>query len=388
MRKALLTGLIFAAALFGQMPVTPRRFPQLHEIFDKQEHEQTLACQVWPWRPSVSFSFRIQGGYTAELPMKQFAGGKGRMVALLRVTPHDRDNEPAYFIQRIQLPEIPENTKARMQLAGGLYYGEGKYTVDLVITDLAHSVCRKHWEMDAHLNGKERQLKVVQEPGTVQAVEIPQWTGQTAKATGTNNAKRATIFLNVAPLRMRAQKLSIFDRALLFGTLKAILEQSPFTSVRVVAFDLARHKELFRQDQFDLDGYSQLRGALNDLSLGTIDISVLNDPKGHLDLLSRLVGEETSTDGVPASDAVIFIGPSGHRTEKLPDDFPTTAASRQRFFYFAYAPFQTASFPDLITKIVRSLAGKWYPVHTPQDLAAALQKMSRELDTSASASRQ
>lgn len=384
MRNACVLGLIFAAALYSQSPVTPEQLPELRTAFEKHGDEQQLACQVMPWRTNVNFSFRIQGGYSAEVPMRQFVGEGHRVVVLMRIRPQVAEAEPYYFIQIVPLPQVPERTKSILQLNGGLFYGEGKYQVDMALTDLRGHVCRKKWNVDARLSGKERELKVVQEPGSVQSVEIPQWTGKSAVGEGAQ-ARRATVFLNVAPLRMRSQKLSVFDRALMFGTLKAVLEQSPFTSVRLVAFNLDRHNEIFRQEVLTQDGYNRLRYSLHDLSLGTIDIAALADRTGHFDLLSRLITEETSTAS-PTSDAVIFIGPSIRRSDKLPEGFPTVAANGQRFFYISYSPFQTASFPDLITRVVKTLAGKWYPVHTPQELAAALQKMRRELGAPAMAS--
>lgn len=363
-------------SLQAQIALSARQANEISGYFEHESGEKPLACSVRFFHPSLSFAFRIQSGYFADVPLKQIAGEKRSLAVMLRVASEQDGSQPYYFFQRADFKKVPDRTKAVAQLSGGLFFGEGRYRVDLVVTDDDQRVCRKQWKLEAKLSGKERQIKVLQEPGTVQPVVLPQWAGSSSAA-DTSHPLRATIFLNVAPLRSRSLRLSIFDRALMFGTLKAVLEQSPFTSVRIVAFNLERHQEIFRQERLDPRGFDELRNAIQEVSLATIDVSVLRQPKGHLDLLSKLVKEELAA--AQPSDAVIFIGPNAHRQDRLPEDWPATGGANPRFFYLEYAPYLGGTFPDVIARAVRSFDGKWYPVRSPQELATALKKMERAL---------
>jgi hypothetical protein len=117
---------------------------------------------------------------------------------------------------------------------------------------------------------------------------------------------------------------------------------------------------------------------MNQTELGMVDYSTLQNRRGHLELLKRLVDEELAAK--QPSDAVIFMGPlarygdsvSGAIWEKQRDTTP-------HFYYFQFRPFfrTTANLPDSIHQAVSKLKGRTAIIHSPGEFAKAIEQVER-----------
>jgi hypothetical protein len=375
---------LFALALAGsgcgwaQVMVDPEVTQRVSPAFGEIQNKAPLVGQVHIVKPRLNFGFRFQAGYYASLPYRQFASAGHRLGVALRITPKG-SGEPVYFVQPVPLPpRIPEGTKEKLEIEGGFQVGEGRYTVEWALFDESGRCLRKKWEIEARSPG--RNVRVAQPPGKVSALVMDRREILKPRDPSTQPL-RVTVLLHVAPLYSRSTRLRSFDRFLLLSSLVWLLEESPFTSVKLVAFNLDQQRELYRQESFDAAGCARLADAMTHIELGTIPIDTLRRRTGHIDLLARMLNEERSA--TEPADAVLFVGPAARQFDKFPPSMiaAPTVASVPKVFYFEYFPYwgRNAEFPDSIDHATHAAAGKTWHIHSPAELADAVHNLAKEL---------
>jgi hypothetical protein len=362
--------LLLATAAHGQVLLNPARIPARLLHFEPQPGEKPLRCEAHPIRPILDFSFRFQAGYVVQVPMSQFQGAGHFWSILLRVTPEG--GAPVYLGSRIRLPQVPR-TKTRLELGGGYVVGAGRYQVAWQLSDETGRVCRSHWKVDAHPTYVDRKVRLAMAPESV----LPLYARPPGDRHDDAPPLRVTILLDVAPLSPRRTRMSARDNMMLLGTLAALLDRLPTSSVRLAAFNLDQQTVLYRQDGFTEAGMRDLARAIQNLQLGLIDYHVLQNRGGNVALLADLVNRELKAD--PPSDAVLFLGPMARVGEHFPDqlldrpDGPTP-----RFFYLQYRPpflRMQATLPDLIHSLVSHLKGKVIVMNSPGDFEKGIRQI-------------
>jgi hypothetical protein len=378
MRLALsLIFLLGSNAVEAQTILGRRAAASVARRLEPREGEKTLQCEVEPIRPALNFSFRFQAGYVARVPMSQYSGSGHRWTMLSSISVADSSQEPVYLAERVILPDIPK-TKVVFEVAGGYSLGVGRYTVKWVMWDEENRVCRKHWKMNVKLGLTESTVKVAMPPGAVCQLSRCGWSaGQ--QISGDVRPVRLTVLLHAAPLLSRRPRLRAGDLAALLGSLSSLLERVPAQSVRLVVFNLDQQKEFFRQDSFTLDGLDQVAQSLADLQLGKIDYHVLQNRRGHLELIADLVNRELHAD--EPSDAIVFLGPSARFTDKLDESaLQKPEAFSPRFFYFQYKPYSRGNdYADSINHAMAKLGGRTLVIHSPVEFARAIEQLQRQV---------
>jgi hypothetical protein len=377
MTRGVLMALVLACvAAHAQSIVKASRLPALMRDFDDRPYEQTLDCSVTPIKPSLNFSFRFQAGYSVRVPMNQYFGPHHRWAVVMRVQP-EHGGDPAYLAANYRLPDIPK-TNMELEVGGGFLLGPGAYHVVWKLVDDHGRVCRSAWNAEAKLTRGEKKLRLTIPPGTVAEFS---GRGLPPANTGPDDAPpfRLTVMLHAAPASPRRTRLSGRDRFTLLGTLSALLERLPARSVRLVVFNLDQQRELYRQDQFQLDNLDQVAQSIDQLELGLVDVHVLQNRRGHIDLLANLVNRE-ATDPNP-SDVVVFLGPASRFMEK-----PSSSALErppglsQHLFFLEYRPpflRMQSSVPDSIASAVGRMKGKRLVIGTPGEFAKAIEQVER-----------
>lgn len=379
MRTAVALLLIVSpGALIGQRLLDADSVAKVRPLFDEPARDRGIACYVTQLKPNLNFSLSLQAGYFATLSLKDYAGAGHRFVVLTRVTPAQSDREPVYFSQGFNVPNIPPRSNNKLQVDGAYFLGEGRYTVELIVMDKEGRQCRKSWRVEAKLPGKAEQFKIAQAPGSVLPVRFERWKGNLPEPVeGAAKPRRLTILMHVTPLYTRGNRLHAYDRALLLSSLASLLKQTSFSHIKLVAFNLDQQKELVHEDPFDASGWDKLVRATGQLELGTVSYQVLQQRRGHADLLTRLVDEELTAEEPP--DVVLFLGPTARQEEKLRLPKPDNETSQPLFVYFEYKPYWTTGgeFPDIIDHLTRSQSGKVFRIHSPREFAEAIQKMEK-----------
>lgn len=375
-RSVLIAVLLACASASAQTRVGPTRLRGDLERFEPREGEEELRCEVTPIKPALNFSFRFQAGYVARVPMNQYFGPGHRWVVLTRITPEGGDHQPVYLASGIALPAIPK-TKLELEIGGGYLVGEGGYDVKWLMYDDADRVCRKSWHVDAKLSRDDRAVKVAMPRDTIGDLSL-RGLPRARRNTDDVAPLRLTVLLHAAPLSPRRTRLMARDQMLLLGLLSSLLERVPALSVRLVVFNLDQQKELFRRDVFTPAALDQAAQAMNGVELGLVDYRVLQNRRGHVDLLAGLVNQELRAKA--PSDAVVFLGPTSRYADKMPQEaLEKPGSSAPRFFYFQYKPSfrPSPNFPDSITYAVAKLRGKTMIIHSPGEFAKAIAQLER-----------
>ena len=362
----------------AQVLVDQRRLPPAFKDHAELPGEKQLHCEVIPMKPTLNFGFRFQTGYFARVPMNQYAGDGHTWGIVTKVTPATGNAKPFYLASRINLPKIPK-TNIHFELGGGYMVGEGRYKVEFLLFDEQGRVCRKTWQMAAQLTRADRAVRLSIPKNTVTDYSLH---GLPPAAIQTDDAKaiRLTVLLHVAPISMRRTTMRSSDRMTLLSSLSTLLEHVPTRSVRFVAFNLEQQKEIFHSEQFARSSIDEVAKSIDELELGLVDIKVLQNRRGPVELLSEMLEHEAAA-GDP-SEVVLFLGPGTRFFDKLPQASlePATAASA-RFMFFQLHPLfrggnpPPANFPDSISQTISRLKGKTVHIRTPGDLARAMRQL-------------
>jgi hypothetical protein len=327
-----------------------------------------------------------------ELPMKQFARREMSLGVLVRVTPKLGGGPALLLKDSGALPkpdeEAGDTSKFQAQLQGYFYLGEGAYHAELVVSDGERRVCRKQWDLELKPHKVEGAALA---PGRLAALSQLEWSPREA------GAGSATVFLHAGPPR---------GNGVLLASLAAVLNRMAFRRVEVVVFNLGQHKEVLRTELGDADGFARVARALDEANPSTVSYQVLQDPTGHRDFLWQLLAKETLRAEPP--DVVLFMGyPTLDDSHVIT---PPACADGTRKTQYAYLDFaqpggRTLRFagperrrrrgppdtglrppsqampemPDAISRVARACSGKVYPIHSPDDLAAALRKLEERL---------
>jgi hypothetical protein len=202
----------------------------------------------------------------------------------------------------------------------------------------------------------------------------------------------------------------------LLGVLASLVDRlPPLASVRLVAFDLPRQRELFREDGFTLNGMNRLVHETNWLTTGQVHEGAFEYQAGVWDLLANLVNGEIHSP--EPADAVVFVGAPWWIKEAMPSGFPKPdKGMTPRFFSVHYSnsnagrivphgtggwqgdvgrsggpppavaqaqmpgpsPEEVASnLFDTIKQTVLRMKGKIFVIQTPADLSKAIEEIDR-----------
>ena len=397
--------LFCAATGMAQQVTSPDKLPAAVSGFDDSQAHPTLPCSVLPFKPVLNFGFRFQMGYDVETSLDPYLGGRHHWYIVFRVTPHDKSGPPVYFLDSIDLPE-PRQAGFIAENTGAFQTGEGRYDVKWGLFDDLGRFCRKEWTVDARLAGGQRSEKIAMPPGTAGDFS---WR-PAATANNITQSRHVTILLNAAmPMRPVTRNGQPFDQwGMLMSMLASLVEQMPETSLRVIAFDTAQQRELFRKDDFTATDINDVAHVANARQRWAVDYQVLQNPDGGWDLLHDLEDKEIHAQS--PSDTVIFLGIQQARVDKMPPGMPGPE-STPRFFYLKTpmppempqnlvsagsiwsdpgAPLTAlnrdlnirgprtrtlpdkANPPDLIDQSVKHLNGKNFVIYSPADFNKAL----------------
>jgi hypothetical protein len=361
---------------WGQMLIPPgtQQHRELERIF-REAGSGGLSCEVIALRAQMTYEFQNWSGYDLSLPIAQFAQPEQRkMLGLaLRVQPVGVNREAIYLYSRIGFPQdVPEELwrqkKVRMNLGGGFLVGEGKYELKLLLTDATGRQCTKSWK----LRVPKRKTPARLGPGEVADAGLDEWAGMRG------GEGKVTVYVHAAPLVRRrvTTRLSGWDRAVLLGSLRSLLENGGFAAARVKVFDLEGRRVIFEREEFGPKEYEELARELMQLDLGTVSVQTLQGPSAA-DFLAGMIEEEVAAEKL--GETVLILGPLGRFGPKLGPRVKEVREKMPRTYLVSLMPwFSTAT--DLLERFVKAGGrGKVLTVHHPEDLAKVIKTIrSRE----------
>jgi hypothetical protein len=321
-----------------------------------------LACRVTPIEPRLGMSFRIFAGFQSVLDLTQIPAKETRVAVMFRVRPKSKPPVPhTYFWEGLLIPEAAKRPqRPEAFFSGGFYVGPGEYEVEWVMSDDGVRVCRSTWTISTK---RTRASQTALKAYAIEPLGLESWRGAEPKP----NGKRATIFLNAAPLwRSRYfTRLNAWDRSLLLGSLTALLDLGGFKSARVVAYDMAGRRILFEEPDFSRASYGKLSQSLREANFGLIDYAVLKDGPSEGDYIASLLKKDRA---IPQpSEVVIFLGPELQSTRRITPLLEELAPSMPRSYYLALGR-EPVMQGDVISKFVKAVKGKTFLVMRGSDL--------------------
>ncbi len=364
----------------GQLPLSSEAASKAAAAFDARA-SNSLQCWVERWDPALDFALRFISGYLAHCPIAQFEGKKTTLGSYLRITPEG--GQPVFFGTADIVPEAPPEMRAaagnlkylkeELELSGVATLGEGKYFVELLITDDQNRSFRKHWKLRVSRNRSQRGVALAIKPRTVESVYERSWQTVSSQRGGT---LRLTILLDAAPMNWYQSSLRAWDRAFLIESVYSLLRQTPHRAVRLVAFNLEQQRELFRSDQFDSTAFQGLSQALNETELSTVSVKALKK-RDSPEFLIALANQELAAD---RSDVIIFLGPNTRMdTQMTAGALPGKRKDGPPIFYFEYFPWVGSPFPDSIDWLVQAAGGRVFKIHSPSELHNSIEAMLAQL---------
>ena len=378
------TFLICASTLWPQQLLTGsgpggtvRIFNTDMAVLEMQDARKDLPCTVTPTKPVLGFDLRFHSGYDIAVPMKDLSGTENLLTILFRVIPEHHPEDPVYFVHRVRVPQIEEDSKGEVGLHGGFDVGEGKYHVDWLMRDRSERVCSFYWDSEATLTARDRQMNLVMAPEVVAQIDSDQFKEEPpverAQAEPRLNIK---VLMNFAPQNSLSPAMQPMDTSALVSILRSIFREPRIGKFSLVAFNMQEQRVVYRQDNADKIDFPALGEAVGGLKLGTVKISQLAVKHSDTQFLTELIKSEVATEE-NHPDAIIFAGPkvmldSNVQQETLKDlgevDYP--------IFYMNYNLYpQSVPWRDSISHAVKFFKGQEYTITRPRDLWFAMSEM-------------
>ena len=346
-------------------------------ILEAQEVRKDIPCNVTPSKPVLGFDLRFHTGYDVTIPLRELAGAENTLTILMRVTPKDRRDEGAYFVQRVRVPLIEDDAKGDATLGGLIDVGEGNYHIDWLMRDRSEHVCSFYWESEASLPSKDRQMELAIATGAVEQSDPEQFTAdppvERAEAKQPLNIK---VMVNFAPQRAESSSLRPIDTLALVTMLRRIVREPQFGKFSLVAFNLQERRVLYRQTSEDKIDFPALGEAVKSVQPGKVDFRRLAQKHGETEFLAELIKQELGSGDHP--DAVIIASPKAMLDESVPEEElkPLVGEVDYPVFYMNYNlnP-QATPWKDSISRAVRLFRGTEFTISRPRDVWFAVSDM-------------
>jgi hypothetical protein len=352
-----------------------RLFSNDRAVLEAGDPRKDLPCAVEHEKPILGFDLRFHASYSVTVPLRELAGQENLLTILFRVRPESGADEPLYFIQKIRVPAIEEDSRGDAFLQGSFDLGEGKYHVDWLIRDRSERVCSAYWDLDAALPPKDRQISVVLPPNSIVPAEIEQVRDEPPIERNPDAGLSVKVIVNFAPQNARSAALQPMDLSALVSILRTISRDPRVGKFSIVAFNIQEQKVLYRQSNADRIDFPAIGRSLSELKLGTVDLNRLGNKTGETEFLTKLLREDLTGDERP--DAAIFAGPKAMLESNVaPEALKELGEVPFPVFYMNYTLWpQQTPWKDSISNAIKHFRGTEYTISRPRDLWYAVSEI-------------
>lgn len=347
-----------------------RLFTSDAAVLESQEARKDLPCTVTPDKPSLGFDMKFHAGYEVSVPLQDLAGTENQLTMVFRVTPANHPDEGVYFSQHVGVPSIADDEKGPAFLQGEFETGEGKYHIDWLMRDRTERVCSFHWDADASLAPRDKQMSLNIQPSAVQPLDTEPFKQEPPVARGTQERPLSVkVLVNFAPQDSASATMQPLDTNALVSILRSIAREPRIGRFSIVAYNMQEQRVIYRKEHASQIDFPALGEALKSLNLGTVDLKRLTQKHGDTDFLASLITKEVK-DNPEEPDAMIFAGPKVMLDTALsPETLKALGDVKFPVFYMNYNlnP-QSNPWRDAIGNCVRYLKGAEFTITRPRDL--------------------
>jgi hypothetical protein len=336
-------------------------------VLDLGEDRKDLPCTVTSVKPMLGFDLRFHSGYDITVPLRELSGDGNLLTIIFRVTRDAAKDEPVYFSQKYNVPNIELDAAGDAYLEGGFDVGEGSYHVDWMMRDRLERVCSSSWDIGASLSGKDQSMKLPIAANAIEASDKEFFKEEPPVTRIETDPLKVKILINFAPQQVGAAAMQPIDTSALVSILRNISREPRICKFSIVAFNMNEQRVVYRRDDMNQIDFPELGKALSSLKLGIVDYSQLSKPHSATGFLTSLVEKEL---GNSHADAVIFAGPKVMLDDNLPmDSLKELSGINVPVFYMNYilTP-QQNPWRDSIGNVVKRLRGYEYTISRPRDV--------------------
>ncbi|MGA2041207.1 MAG: acetyltransferase [Bryobacteraceae bacterium] len=349
---------------------TVRLFASDSAVLESPDARKDLPCTVTPSKPTLGFDLKFHTGYEVGVPLKELAGDGNQLTMVFRVVPDGETVDPVYFSQHFSVPPLDDVDRGPAFLLGAFDVGEGKYHIDWLMRDRTERVCSFHWDAEAALPPRDRQVALDIAAGAVRQSENDTFKPEPPVVRTHGDAPlRVKVIVNFAPQDAAAATLQPIETSALVSILRGIAREPRIGKYSLVAFNLQQQKVICRQQEAAQIDFPALGNALHALNLGTTDLKRLAQKHPGSEFLAGLIAAEVSqaNDG---PDAIVFAGPKlGVEDTIPPDALKQLSDVKVPVFYLSFNLNPTANpWRDAIGNAVKYLKGMEFTISRPRDL--------------------
>jgi hypothetical protein len=339
-------------------------------ILESQEARKDLPCTVTPSKPLLGFDLKFHTGYEVSVPLKELAGSENLLTMIFRVSPDGHPDDPIFFSQRVGVPAIDDDEHGPAYLQGEFNVGEGKYHVDWLMRDRSERVCSFHWDSEAVLPQKDKQMSLDITPSTIAPSDNEPFKQEPPIAREQHDKPlNVKVMINFAPQDSNSATLQPLDTNALVSILRSIAREPRIGKFSIVAYNMQEQRVIYRQDNSSTIDFPAIGKSLASLNLGTVDLKRLTQKHGDTEFLSSLITTEIK-DSKDQPDAVIFAGPKIMLENGLSaDTLKQLGDVKFPVFYMNYNLNPQANpWKDAIGNCVKYLKGVEFTISRPRDL--------------------
>jgi hypothetical protein len=345
-------------------------------LLENADLRKDMDCSVAPVSPALGFDLRFHAGFNATIPLRELEGQGNSLTILFRVTALDHEAEPTYLIERYHVPSISEDTRGEALLQGTIDLGEGRYHVDWMMRDRMERACTFHWEIEAALSAKDRDMKLALPPDTVQTAHVELFDEEPPVQRKPNgNPLKIKVMVNFSPQDPEAAAMRPQDTLALVSILRGLARAPEFADFTVVAFNIQEQRVIYRQDRGEEIDFPALGKALGSVKLGTVDASALQRKHGETQFLTELIQTEMGMADRP--DAVVFAGPKVMLDASVPEEALKPLAQMDYPVFYMNYNLNPVAVPwrDTISRAIRVFRATEFTITRPRDVWFSLSDM-------------
>jgi hypothetical protein len=242
--------------------------------------------------------------------------------------------------------------------------------VDWLMRDRAERICSAHWDAEASLAPRDKQMALSIGAEAVAPTDHEPFRQEPpVEREPTKTPISVKVMVNFAPQDSSAATLQPVDTTALVSILRNIAREPRIGSFSVVAYNLQEQRVIYRQEGASQIDFPSLGKALNSLNLGTVDLKRLTQKHGDSDFLGQFITAEVK-EAKNKPDAVIFAGPKVVVDETISvETLKQLGDVKYPVFYMNYNLNPQANpWRDAIGNAVRYLKGAEYTISRPRDL--------------------
>jgi hypothetical protein len=338
-------------------------------ILESPDARKDLNCTVTPTKPSLGFDLKFHAGYEVSISLQDLAGDGNQLTMVFRVTPDGHADDPVYFSQHVAVPAIAADEKGPAFLQGVFDVGEGKYHVDWLMRDRGERVCSFHWDSEATLPNKDKQMTLDIAAAKVQPYDTEPFKQEPPIERKADPPLNVKVMVNFAPQDNESATLQPLDINALISILRNIARDPRIGHFSIIAYNMQEQRVIYRQENASQIDFPALGQALTSLNLGTVDLKRLSQKHGDTEFLSGLITQELG-GAKDKTDAVIFAGPKVSLDDGIPQEtLKEIGEVKFPVFYMNYNLNPQANpWRDAIGNTVKYLKGMEFTISRPRDL--------------------